>query len=139
MAFAGGIQFRSKSLSVVIKGWYINQISVDDVPFCNWTGVTCDNNTIVGLDMAAQGLNGESPHDGCSALQSLELRQLATRRACAGVGSLVPYAAAFAVMPAHVHTDAAAGCMVVHPPACRFPCSCWLLITINIPGLNTTK
>lgn len=58
MAFAGSIKFRSKSLSVVIRGWYVNDGSVDDVPFCQWTGVTCSNNTIIGLDMAAQGLNG---------------------------------------------------------------------------------
>ncbi|KAK9799829.1 hypothetical protein WJX73_006967 [Symbiochloris irregularis] len=76
VAFAGSIKFRSKSLSVVIKGWYVNDGSVDDVPFCEWTGVSCDNNnTIIGLDMAARGLNGTLEHglEGLTTLQTLNL------------------------------------------------------------------
>lgn len=69
IAFAASIQFVSQTGP--IQGWYqsadgvvANSFGLADIPLCNWTGVTCDdNNTIIGLDMASRGLNGGSADD----------------------------------------------------------------------------
>lgn len=42
-----------------MNGWFVNYTAMDDKSLCQWTGVTCDNDTLVALDLSGYGAKGD--------------------------------------------------------------------------------
>lgn len=66
VGFASAITFDPTSATQAVRGWYANfdfineELNETTLPtYCNWTGVTCENGTIIGLDLSGQGVQGE--------------------------------------------------------------------------------
>ncbi|KAK9789943.1 hypothetical protein WJX73_007087 [Symbiochloris irregularis] len=75
LAFANSLTRWTNSVAYSsVKGWGL-QGDFYKTPFCDWTGITCEKGTIIGLDLAGLGVNGTFRQglEGLSTLRSLNL------------------------------------------------------------------